>query len=335
MPAVPEPRVQVSEVQLDRRFLELKSGEEDDVARDLPLFHLRDAVPWDRVLEERCAVILGEAGTGKTTEFFLRREMLERAGQPAFVLAVEELATKPVTALLDSDEEEQFSAWGSAETIAYFFLDAVDEARLRNAKSLPSALRNLERDLSGKLARSRVLISCRGSDWRGQSDRREIQSILLKGDAQQEVKVFALAPLVEEQVVLLAKHYYGLEDVEAFIRETRRAGAYSYLERPGDVAWLVSHWREQRTIGTYTQLIASNVDRKLREPKPDRRPEHLAEAGLRTVSMTTGREHLNTEPRLPMQKHTILFLAANPSRTDPRALALPSHVPTAAPSEIG
>ena len=242
------------------------------MTRDLPLFHLRDAVPWDRVLEERCAVILGEAGTGKTTEFFLRRELLERAGQPAFVLAVEELAIKPVTALLDSDEEEQFSAWGSAETIAYFFLDAVDEARLRNAKSLPSALRNLERDLRGKLARSRVLISCRGSDWRAQSDRREIQSILLKGDAQQEVKVFALAPLVEEQVVLLAKHYYGLEDVEAFIRETRRAGAYSYLERPGDVAWLVSHWREHRTIGTYTQLIASNVDRKLRERNRDRRP---------------------------------------------------------------
>lgn len=150
MSAVPEPRVYVvEEVQLDRRFLELKSGEEDDVLRDLPLFRLRDIVPWDRVLEERCAVILGEAGTGKTTEFFLRQELLAKAGRPAFVLAVEELATKQVTALLDSDEEEQFSAWGSAETIAYFFLDALDEARLRNAKSLPSALRNLERDLRG------------------------------------------------------------------------------------------------------------------------------------------------------------------------------------------
>lgn len=266
-----KPRMSDDDIQLDRRFLELKSGEEDDVARDLPLFDLRDIVPWDRVLEERCAVILGEAGTGKTTEFRLRRKLLAESGRPAFFLAVEELATKQVTALLDSDEEQHFSAWGSAETIAYFFLDAVDEARLRNAKSLPSALRNLERDLRGKLARSRVLISCRVSDWRAQSDRREIQSILLKGDVKQEVKVFALAPLVEAQVVLLAKHY-RVGDVDAFIRETRWAGAYSYLERPGDVAWLVGHWREQGTIGTYTQLIASNVDRKLRETNPDRRP---------------------------------------------------------------
>lgn len=258
------------DVQLDRRFLELKRGEEDDAARDLPLF-LRDVVPWDRVLEERCAVILGEAGTGKTTEFRLRRKLLAESGQPAFFLAVEELATKQVTEFLDSDEEQRFSAWESAETIAYFFLDAVDEARLRNAKSLPSALRNLVRALRGKLVRSRILISCRVSDWRAQSDRREIQSILLKGDVKQEIKVFALAPLVEAQVVLLAKHY-RVGDVEAFMREARRVGAHSYLERPGDVASLVGHWREHGMIGTYTQLIESNVDRKLRESNPDRKP---------------------------------------------------------------
>jgi hypothetical protein len=71
-------------------------------------------------------------------------------------------------------------------------------------RSLPSALRNLERDLKGNLSRSRILISCRVSDWRAENDRREIQSTLLKRDLKQEVKVFALAPLVEQQVVLLA-----------------------------------------------------------------------------------------------------------------------------------
>jgi len=57
--AVPEPRVSDDGVQLDRRFLELKSGEEDDVARDLPLF-LQDVVPWDRVLEcYRARLLMG------------------------------------------------------------------------------------------------------------------------------------------------------------------------------------------------------------------------------------------------------------------------------------
>jgi hypothetical protein len=262
------------EIQLDRRFLKLKSGDEDDVARDLPLFLRGDVVPWERVLDERCAVILGEAGTGKTTEFRLKRRLLAESGRSAFFLAVEELATRQVTALLDSDAEKRFSDWKAAEGIAYFFLDAVDEARLRNARSLPSALRNLERDLKGNLARSRILVSCRVSDWRAQSDRREIRSILLK-DVEQEVSVFALAPLVEEQVALLAKHH-RVGDVEAFIREARRAGAYSYLERPADVAWLLAYWREQGAVGTYTELIAANVERKLRESNPDRRPSMTA-----------------------------------------------------------
>jgi hypothetical protein len=270
MPSFREPRVPDDDVQLDRRFLELKSGEEDDLARDLPLFGLRDDVSWDSVLEERCVVILGEAGTGKTTEFRLRCELLAKAGLAAFSFPVEDLATERVTGLLGPDEEDRFSVWAAADTTAYFFLDAADEARLRN-KNLRSALRNLERDLRGKLARSRVLISCRVSDWRAQSDRREIQSILLAGDGAREVKVFALAPLVEAQVVLLAKRY-RVGDVEAFMHEARRVGAHSYLERPGDVASLVGYWREHKTIGTYTQLIASNIDRKLRESNPDRRP---------------------------------------------------------------
>lgn len=130
-----------NQIELDRRFLEIKSSEEDDVAQARVLFGLLDNVSWDSVLGERCAVILGEAGTGKTTEFRLRCKLLAEAGQPAFFLPVENLATErvTVTALLGADEEGRFSAWTTAtNSIAYFFLDTVDEARLRN-KSLRSA----------------------------------------------------------------------------------------------------------------------------------------------------------------------------------------------------
>jgi hypothetical protein len=49
-------------------------------------------------------------------------------------------------------------------------------------------------------------------------------------------------------------------------------------------------------------------------------PEHLAKAGLRVIPMPAAHGHSTIEPRLPMQKHTILFLAANPIGIDQRAL---------------
>lgn len=313
-------------IQLDRVFLELK-GESDDVAIDadiasLAAFNLEKAHSWDQLLNRRCVVVLGEAGTGKTTEFRQRCEILVASTGAAFFLTVEELASEGLAGSLGSGPRTRLAAWTESNERGYFFLDAVDEARL-NGKRFTTALRKLEQEIGAALSRATILISCRVSDWRAYSDRDEILSSLYPANLEREststssaeaptteeiehiidgfnnsdpddnswrtrreaskepglrildrnpflVSVYALAPLNEKQVQLLASSL-GVAEPQAFTQAAKKAAAYAYLERPRDVEWLVGYWLRHDSIGSLTELIENDVREKLIERNPDRR----------------------------------------------------------------
>ena len=59
----------------------------------------------------------------------------------------------------------------------WFFLDSVDEVRLRH-KSLERALRRFASELGHGLRRAHVFVSCRVSDWQGEEDRAVINRLL-------------------------------------------------------------------------------------------------------------------------------------------------------------
>src|SRR4051812_35991132 len=126
-------------VQLGRRFYDIGDGDELDESEALHVLPTAGE-SWSVVLARPCAVILGEAGSGKTTEFRLAHQQLVAEGKFSFAVTVEDLAVLGVDGSLVGRAREQFEAWKLDGAEAYFFFDSIDESHL-NGQRLSTALR--------------------------------------------------------------------------------------------------------------------------------------------------------------------------------------------------
>ncbi|MCC7541347.1 MAG: hypothetical protein IT379_34335 [Deltaproteobacteria bacterium] len=237
---------------------------------------------WDALLKHPYVVVLGEAGTGKSTEFLLRARSLVEQGHFAFSVEISELAANGLELSLDIDDEPRLQLWREGQEDAIFFLDSLDEAKLQN-RTLQQALRRLRRDLRDQWDRVRLVVSCRASDWMAEADRNELGAVAPAGVS--EVRIVQLAPLNTEQVEQLAQAA-GVTDVAAFMGAVADNYAHVFIERPLDVQWLGAYWARHRRIGSLRELIADNVREKLKERpgRPSPLPLTAAEAGIKTLA---------------------------------------------------
>lgn len=125
---------------------------------------------WEDLLQYECVVVLGGAGSGKTEEFQRRTEIHKASGKFAVFFAIEELAGNSIEDCLSLEDEQNLENWHSSGDIGYFFLDSVDEAKLKSKNDFIRALRKLSKKLGDHVNRSRIFISCRPSDWDHNTD---------------------------------------------------------------------------------------------------------------------------------------------------------------------
>ncbi|HZH99188.1 MAG TPA: hypothetical protein VEX38_09475, partial [Fimbriimonadaceae bacterium] len=121
------------------------------------------ALTWEEVLNASCVVVLGEAGSGKTSELRGQAERLRTAGRAAFFLRIEDLAKDGFPTAVEGDPSV-IDKWKNGSETGWFFLDSVDEAKLTK-ESLERAIAKLRGALTGQLARCHVVVSSRHSDW--------------------------------------------------------------------------------------------------------------------------------------------------------------------------
>lgn len=282
-------------IQLNRTFLDVPDrakGADPETMMRIALA-LSQSATWDELLKHHHIVILGEAGTGKTTEFKIQTERLLKSNATAFFVAIEELASEGLEGYFDHENSKRFKEWRSQSNDAFFFLDSLDEAKL-SRQFLGKALRKLNRVLGADILRARLVVSCRVSDWSVDADREEIEAIIPKKyqdgkDRDSEdikVHVVCLAPLVEEQIIQLAK-YFGVEDADAFIKDIRNARAQVFVERPLDVKWMAEYWLDNRKLGSLSQLIGSNIRQKLHD-KPGRGSTLTFEKARQGITLLAG-----------------------------------------------
>jgi hypothetical protein len=232
-------------------------------------------------------VVLGEAGIGKTAELRAQANELQRQGRAAFFLPVEAVAQRGVAKSLDLDNARRLRDWQQEVTSeAWFMLDSIDESELKG-QTLSTALNAFSQELEPVLRRIRLVLSSRASDWRS-ADEQDIRRLAthLAPAASADAPVVSLvqiAPLDENQVAVLAGHY-GVGDVAAFLDSVRDANAWSFLERPLDVEWLVQYWTIHKHLGSLRQLIDFNINERLKE-KVDR-PSVLSPARARVGAQT-------------------------------------------------
>jgi hypothetical protein len=154
-------------IDLDRRFWELPRTGDFPTSQYFEVARSQGKLlRWSDIILRRCAVILGEAGSGKTTEFKEQVRRFREANGYAFFLPIEALANDGLPGGLQRPEDvAAFQTWqASASSIAFFFLDSLDEAKLRRHK-LAHALRKFGHGIGvNPIDRARLIISCRGSD---------------------------------------------------------------------------------------------------------------------------------------------------------------------------
>ena len=306
-------------IDVQRRFLELTESELKD-SEQLVSWSETEFGPdvgWTDLLQHARIVLLAEAGAGKTIEMREQASRLAEDGRFAFFIPLEALDRKPVVDLLSPPEEARFGRWkANRREPAWFFLDAVDELKLTEGK-LDQALNRLAKDIDGHLARARVVVSCRPSDWRPGSDLDAVQVRLpvperrgetssrppdevfieaLRRDHHGTARVaaeneessskgpprtFAMLPMSDGQIKEFAVQC-SVTDASAFLAEIARQNVWIFARRPLDLTELVMVWNDLGHLGTRVEQHEKSVTAKLKDnpERPDRGV--LADGKVRT-----------------------------------------------------
>ena len=154
-------------IHVERRFAEPADKQLGDPEhlRWLGSYHTSQTMEWRDVLPGMRTVVLGEAKCGKTHEFKHQVKNLVEQGEFAFFLPLEQLHDHAIEVVLTSEEEDSLSSWlQQAEKEAWFFLDSVDELKLRDG-SFRIALRKLQKAIGEKTTFAHIFVSCRPADW--------------------------------------------------------------------------------------------------------------------------------------------------------------------------
>ncbi|WP_428122070.1 hypothetical protein [Candidatus Poriferisodalis sp.] len=153
-------------------------------------------------------MLLGDAGSGKSTEFEME---CERLGDEVVYRTARDFVNL-----------EARAEWREKT----LFIDGLDEVRAGTADGRP-ALDEIRKRLD-QLGWPSFRISCREADWLGNNDRRNLESATPGGT----VAVLRLEPLgAESQRTLLAQYLDG-GDVQMFVDESQRHQLSGMLDNP-------------------------------------------------------------------------------------------------------
>ena len=300
-------------IQLDRKFVEfderLQAGESDDF-----LFALSSSLPtgksWSDILNNRCTVILAEAGSGKTTELHAQTERLRSEGQSAFFCRLEILADESFEDALEIGTSQDFQSWRDSDAHGYFFLDSVDEARLASPRAFEKAVIHFIKVAKPHMHRSTVVISTRPNAWQAQADpdmlkRRLALSEKVKtasdddtlpepdvarvhalifpeevdtaraettGMEKNSFVIMQMAHLNQSQIQIFAEAR-GISDSAAFMEAINHADADVFATRPADLPGLIDAWKKKERLGGYSEVVLRNIELKLSEENPIHGPQ--------------------------------------------------------------
>jgi hypothetical protein len=242
---------------------------------------------WTDLLAKPVAVILGAAGSGKTTELELAKSRLRAEGREAFLLDVAPLADSGLQKAIRTDEFSRFLAWrDQGVSSAVLLLDSIDEAKLEKKKT-EYAIRSLAGEMGAAAKRVNLVLTCRISDWNWDIDVGAIREwVRILGDVQEgkAIGVFRLEALDEKQVRQLAVHF-GSTDPERFLDAIYDSNLEALATRPADVRRLVRYWIKMGQFGRLAEMMEEDVTARLN----DKRASELlsfeqALAGARTIS---------------------------------------------------
>ena len=245
-------------------------------------------IGWERLEKLNRIVILAEAGAGKTFEMKARADSLREHDFDAFLIRIEDIEP----GFEDSFEignSTEFKNWLNSSSEGWFFLDSIDEARLKNPRTFESALKRFGSKIRSALQRSHIIISSRPYSWRNLTDREIVEKYLPyslpkknaeyrnssqfdESESSQNVsalKVFNLNPLTTLDIRQFAS-FYNISDIDTLIDELERTNLSVLSSRPFDLEGILDKWNSENKLGGRLEQLEFNIKQRLKEINPDR-----------------------------------------------------------------
>ncbi|MCI5211677.1 MAG: hypothetical protein D3910_23500, partial [Candidatus Electrothrix sp. ATG2] len=262
---------------------------------------------WDKLYENAVTVVVGEAGIGKTKAFENERGRLQKQqGEAAFFVELNRLSDINSWELVVTTHHNNsdYTVWSASSDIGYFFLDAIDESRLKGHSEFKTALSIVSAKLKPYLSRIKVIISSRWTDWGQKEVQDAVTELLVKPINQQdEPFVVSLNPLSKTEAKRFASEK-GVKDGAKFWQAIDHGNYWQMATRPLDLEWLLDLWDQEKKLGTYLELIEGNVTNRLKETNPNYKtadkillsPDRLRQGAeeLATAAEFSGRHHIAT-----------------------------------------
>lgn len=273
-------------VHLDRQFSRLsKTQEEDDNANFLDLWGASKAKSWSQIETEYRTVILAEAGAGKTEEMKQRARQGIKNERAAYFIRIEDIESDFENAF-EIGDPQSFNEWLTSSHEAWFYLDSVDEARLKDPATFRKALQKFARRIKTSAHRAHIVVSSRPYAWQPRSDRAFMDEVLYLPAAESQesvsdesverkevtessLQVFILKPLDKSRARIFAEAREVL-DFERLWTEIERLDLSDLAERPFDLAAIVSKWNTAGSLEGRLRLLRHIIDQRLDEIDPDR-----------------------------------------------------------------
>jgi hypothetical protein len=287
-------------IELDRNFRVVPEIEDpEESAFDSYTSFLFDSdkgLNWDTLLRTRVVIVLGEAGSGKTWEMRQRAAMLEQEEKYSFYIPLEVLVESTINQALTPEDEQRFNVWKTSNEQAVFFLDSVDESKIRRQSDFEGSLRNFVRSIHPvPIRRVRSIISSRISEWRSHADREVVEHYfaISRRDSEtadgtrgqsSDLCIVQLQPLNREQVQRFARGL-KLENSEAFVESLDAKYAWEFARRPIDVVDMVEYWRMHGALGSLSELIEFSIGVNIKET-PERAHHDRLTPGAAKLGVT-------------------------------------------------
>lgn len=250
----------------------------------------------EQLLTKRRAVILAEAGSGKSTEFAERARLTAQSHAYVFHASVEDVGREGLDHALSVNARSKLATWRQGVDDAWFFIDSVDEAKVAGIK-FERVVRKLAEGIHGAEERCHIFLSGRVTDWEPRRDLEALKkwlpvsSVISKPEPTPEQEllrilrnerkpkeeappnetpfVAIMAQLDRERVRLFAEAA-GAPQTEQFLIAIDDANLWHFARRPLDLDWLVRFWQAEGRLGTLQEMVERSIIERLKETNPDR-----------------------------------------------------------------